>query len=58
MNDWRKNMNNIKIVNNLGKDVKVEVNNGEITIAWIKGDRKLSNLKAGDVLRTVMKQNT
>lgn len=51
-------MNNIKIVNNLGKDVKVEVNNGEITIAWIKGDRKLSNLKAGDVLRTVMKQNT
>lgn len=28
-----KNMNNIKIVNNLGNDVKVEVNNGEITIA-------------------------
>ena len=44
-------MNNIKIVNNLGKDVKVEVNNGEITIAWIKGDRKLSNLKAGDVFK-------
>ena len=44
-------MNNIKIVNNLGKDVKVEVNNGEITIAWIKGDRKLSDLKAGDVFK-------
>lgn len=44
-------MNNIKIVNNLGKDVKAEVNNGEITIAWIKVDRKLSDLKAGDVFK-------
>lgn len=44
-------MNNIKIVNNLGEKVQVEVNNGEITIAWIKGDRKLSDLKAGDVFK-------
>lgn len=44
-------MNNIKIVNNLGNDVKVEVNNGEITIAWIKGDKKLSDLNAGDTFK-------
>lgn len=44
-------MENIKIVNNLGKNVKVEVNNGEITIAWIKGDRKLSDLKSGEVFK-------
>lgn len=44
-------MNNIKIVNNLGNDVKVEVNNGEITIAWIKGDKKLSDLNAGNTFK-------
>lgn len=44
-------MNNIKIVNNLGKDVKVEVNNGEVTITWNKEDRKLSDLKAGDAFK-------
>ena len=44
-------MNNIKIVNNLGKDVKVEVNNGEIAITWVKGDRKLSDLNAGDTFK-------
>ena len=44
-------MNNIKIVNNLGNDVKVEVDNGEITIAWIKGDKKLSDLNAGDTFK-------
>ena len=46
-----KNMNNIKIVNDLGNDVKVEVNNGEITIAWINGDKKLSDLNAGDTFK-------
>ncbi len=44
-------MNNIKIVNNFGKDVKVEVNNGEIIITWIKSDKKLSDLKAGDIFK-------
>lgn len=40
-------MKNIKIVNNIGKNVKIEVNEGEITISWNR-DRKLSDLKAGD----------
>ena len=44
-------MGNIKIVNNLGKDVQVEVNDREITIAWAKANRKLSDLKTGDVFK-------
>lgn len=45
-------MNNIKIVNNLGEKVQVEVNNGEVTITWAnKNDRKLSDLKAGEVFK-------
>ena len=42
-------MENIKIVNNLGKHIKVEMNKGIITVDWVSGDRKLSDLKSGDV---------
>lgn len=44
-------MNGIEIVNNLGKDVKVKINEGIITIAKVKEDRKLSDLNAGDTFR-------